>query len=147
MKKGLIQDCLYQLEDKLRTYKNEFRLIQGSSSEESKSSMGDKYETGPELLNAEKEKLAGAIEDLNKLRLTLASIKVDQEHEIAEFGSIVSTDQGLFFLSAPMGPIEYKGNQIFLISMLSPLGQAFLGRKKGEKFVFRESSYEILSLE
>ncbi len=119
-------------------------LREGLASD-TKSTAGDKHETGRAMAHLEQEKLAGQIalqqEQLNALK----QIDPDRELSGVAFGSLVQTSGGTFFLSAGLGKITVKGSPVFCITAGSPLGQQLLGKKKGDS-VRTNQTFEILDV-
>jgi hypothetical protein len=83
-----------------------------------------------------------AMEDLNLLNQIVTS----KEYAKAEFGSVVVTDGGTYFVSASLGQVKVDGKTIFAISALAPVFKAFEGKKKGDSFSFRDKSFSIKEL-
>jgi len=80
-----------------------------------------------------------AIDDLN----TLNQIVTSKEYRQAEFGSVVETESGTYFISVSLGQIKVDGKSIFAVSALAPIFKAFDGKKKGDSFSFRDKSFKI----
>jgi transcription elongation GreA/GreB family factor len=47
---------------------------------------------------------------------------------------MVATNKGWYYMITGFGKINVDGCDVWVISAQSPLGQAMLGRKKGEEF-------------
>jgi hypothetical protein len=80
-----------------------------------------------------------AMEDLNQLNQIVTS----KEYHKAEFGSVVETDSGTYFISTSLGQVKVEGKVIFAVSALAPVYRAFEGKKSGESFQFRDRSFKI----
>lgn len=80
-----------------------------------------------------------AIDDLN----TLNQIVTSKEYRQAEFGSVVETDGGTYFISISLGQIKVEGKSIFAVSALAPIYKSFDGKKKGDTYSFRDKSFKI----
>jgi hypothetical protein len=80
-----------------------------------------------------------AMEDL----IQLQQIVTSKEYKKAEYGSMVETDGGTYFISTSLGQVKYNGNVIFAVSPLAPVYKAFEGKKKGDKFAFRDKTFNI----
>lgn len=103
-----------------------------SSNNETKSSMGDKYETSREMLQQEINRLQ------NQLKIVHQQLDILHQNEIKttekiEKGSLVQTDLGYFYISVAYGKFAFEDKMIFAISEESPLSKAMIGLKKGEK--------------
>lgn len=80
-----------------------------------------------------------AMDDLNQLNQIVTS----KEYHRAEFGSVVETDGGTYFISTSLGQVKVDGKVIFAVSALAPVYKAFEGKKAGDAFSFRDKSFKI----
>ena len=83
-----------------------------------------------------------AMEDLNQLNQVVTS----KEYKKAEFGSMVETENGVYFISTSLGQIKLDNKTIFAVSPLAPVYKAFEGKKSGDSFTFRDKSIKIKDL-
>lgn len=118
-----------------------------SRDEETKSSIGDKYETGRAMVELEMDKLQEQLDLTLKLKKNLSYVKVDAVSSQAEYGSIVVTNQGTYFIAIGLGVVEVENKKIFCISLASPIGQAIQDKKAGDKIEFQNKIIEIKSIE
>lgn len=116
------------------------RLAKESRDNETKSSVGDKYETGREMVNIELEKLNVQLAKTAALLNILDKLNLQKEYKTVEFGSLVFTNNANYFISFGLGKIEVGNNSFFCISLESPIGKALNGKKSGDtvKFQTRE---------
>lgn len=80
-----------------------------------------------------------AVDDLNNLNQIVTS----KEYKQAEFGSIVVTDTGTYFISISLGQVKVDGKTIFAVSALAPIYRAFEGKKKGDSYTFQGKALKI----
>ena len=104
-----------------------------ASNNDTKSSMGDKYETGREMLQQEINNLQVQLNEILKQRDFLKTV-LPKPNDKAEKGAIVKTEKGLFFISVSLGEIKIDNQKIICISPESPLAKAMFGKKKSEIF-------------
>lgn len=104
-----------------------------TSNNDTKSSMGDKYETGREMLQQEINNLQVQLNEFLKQQKSLKNIKTEDVNKV-EKGAVVETDKGLFYISASVGELSFEGKKIIAISEESPLAQAMKGKLKDENF-------------
>lgn len=71
---------------------------------------------------------------------------IEDIHDEVILGSVVVTDKMNFFVSASIEQFEVDGIKVFGLSTESPLFQEMKGRRKGEKFSFKDQEYKILDL-
>ena len=113
---------------------------------ETKSSAGDKHETGRAMLQLEIEKASQQLKGINEMKITLAKIDVFKQHKIAHLGSIIETNHGNYFLSISAGKLTIYDKNYFAVSTFSPIGKRLLGKKTGEQFTFNGSTTKIVTI-
>ncbi|MEP1097651.1 MAG: hypothetical protein ABJG78_21210 [Cyclobacteriaceae bacterium] len=145
-KETLVNTCVQMIEEKLANIDKELVLVQKSANEETKSSAGDKYETGRAMLMLEKEKLLGQKEQLLNQLKPLKSIDSKKVSDKVELGAIIQTTGNKYFISSALGQIELGKDSYFVISAMAPIAQAMLGKQVGETFAFNKTSFEITEI-
>lgn len=105
-----------------------------ASNNDTKSSMGDKYETSREMLQQEINNLQLQLNEHLKSLQILKNIN-PISHKIVGLGSWVETEKGRFFIAVSLGEITFNQEKIFVISAESPLAKAMSGKKVGETFI------------
>lgn len=121
-------------------------LLKESRDNESKSSAGDKYETGRAMAQIELDKLQQQLQHQINLRAEVAKIQPDLLNESISFGSLVSTNTGLYFLSVGLGKLQLNDQEIYVISLASPVGKALKGAKAGDSIPYNGQNIQILSI-
>lgn len=117
-----------------------------ASSNDTKSSMGDKYETGREMLQQEINNLQVQLNEILKQKDFLKTV-LPKPNDKAEKGAIVKTEKGLFFISVSLGEIKIDNDKIICISPESPLAKAMNGKQKGDAFSLNNMSQKIFEIE
>ena len=116
-----------------------------ASNNDTKSSMGDKYETSREMLQQEINNLQIQLNEHLKSQKILININPNP-HKIVTLGSLVETEKGKFFIAVSLGEITFSQEKIFVISAESPLAKAMNGKKTGESFVVNNLSQIIKNI-
>ena len=116
-----------------------------ASNNDTKSSMGDKYETSREMLQQEINHLQIQLNEHLKSQKILKNINPNP-HKIVTLGSLVETEKGIFFIAISLGEILFNQEKIFVISAESPLAKAMNGKKTGESFVVNNLSQIIKNI-
>lgn len=106
-----------------------------ANSNETKSSAGDKHETGRAMAHLEQEKIAGQLSEMNKLAEILHRIDATQKHIKIQLGSLVETSIGIFYISVGIGAIEIDNTKIFCMTAAAPLGKELIGKSVGAEIV------------
>lgn len=143
-KHQVFQKAIDLLEERKSLLANELSSLQLSIKEETKSSAGDKYETGREMMRQEIGKVENQFKQnqqlLQEIQYLLNNSK-DSE-KITE-GSLLQWGEDLLFISASLGELVVDGKKVFLLSKNSPLGQVLMGKEKGQEVSFRGKSKRI----
>ena len=116
-----------------------------ASNNDTKSSMGDKYETSREMLQQEINNLQIQLNEHLKSQKILKNINPNP-HKVVTLGSLVETEKGKFFIAVSLGEITFSQEKIFVISAESPLAKAMNGKKTGESFVVNNLSQIIKNI-
>lgn len=124
----ITQDKLSAKIENLERLINETR----ASNNETKSSMGDKFETSREMVQQEINTLQIQLNENVQARNSLKQINTNL-HQTIGLGSVVETDKGLFYIAVSLGEIIFHEKKIFVISTESPLGKILFSKKKGEE--------------
>ena len=140
-KEELINLIRHKISEKMQ-YFEKLILETRASSNDTKSSMGDKYETGRELLQQEINNLQVQLNEILKQKDFMKTVLVKPSYK-AEKGAIVKTDKGLFFISVSLGEVKTDNQKIICISPESPLAKAINGKQKDEVFSINNITQKI----
>ncbi len=146
MKKELHQACLLELQTRIDRIRLAVEEIQAAANEETKSSAGDKYETGRAMMQQEKDKMANQLAVNISWKNQLTLLNPAETKERIEIGSLVITQEGQYYLSIPLGKLKLEGQVYFAISLASPIGKALLNQKAGDEIVFQGRKISILQV-
>lgn len=130
------------LEKSLEDARREYNLAKESRDSDTKSSAGDKFETGREMMQREMDKLSALVDN------TLYSIaKLDRIADlpasaVISEGSLVVTDQETYYISIGYGELD----SVYAISIESPLGIELKGKRVGERIEMRGRKITIKSI-
>ncbi len=146
LKNDLYTYCNDYVLERITRLKTEIKKTQSSANEETKSSAGDKYETGRAMAQLEIEKNTKQLSEAEKLQAMMQAIVPDRISEIIIPGSLVTTSKGIFYISISIGLITRSDKQYFIIAPDSPIGKLFMGKKNGETVSWNNTSYTIESI-
>ncbi|WP_312750398.1 hypothetical protein [Epilithonimonas hominis] len=144
-KTELIKLISQKLYEKIQTFEKLIAETRASNND-TKSSMGDKYETGREMLQQEINNLQVQLNEVLKQQDFLKTILVKPSDK-AEKGAIVKTERGLFFISVSLGELSFEHQKIICISPESPLAKAMNGKQKGDVFSLNNMSQKIVDIQ
>jgi len=135
------------LDGKLQDIRRAIEEIMESRDSDSKSSAGDKYESSREMMQIEIGKYQDQLDKYNKLKEAISQIDPGKQHSVIGFGSLVKTNQGVYFISVGLGPVQVNDAKYFAISLVSPIGQLLNGRKQGDSFNFQNKRIDIQEIQ
>ncbi len=116
-----------------------------ASNNETKSSMGDKYETTREMVQQEINNLQIQLNENVRAKNSLTFINTSP-HQIVGLGSLVQTERGFFYVAVSLGEILFETRKIFVISAESPLAKAIFGRSENDNFSLNNTQQKILKI-
>ncbi|HEY0744993.1 MAG TPA: hypothetical protein VGD40_26190 [Chryseosolibacter sp.] len=119
------------------------RMAQDSANDETKSSAGDKYETGRAMMQLEIEKNATQLEEAEKQMKVLRAINIDMQATKVQNGSLVTTSNGTFFIAVSVGMVVIEDKSFAVVSAQSPIGSKLMGLKSGDSFSFGNKTYTV----
>jgi transcription elongation GreA/GreB family factor len=120
---------------------------QEAAANDTKSSAGDKYETGREMMQQEISQNQGRLNELNKLKATLEHISPTQKGAVALPGSIVYTNNGNFYIAISAGVLKADGTGFYAISAASPVGAKLMGQRVGYEFELNGKKFVVEGVE
>ena len=142
LKQKLYQECLNYVQRSIDAAQQGINEAQQAAKDDTKSSAGDKYETGREMAQQESNRNMAQLHQANKLKVQLNTVPVTTSN-IVDNGSIVITDSGNFYIAIGAGTMRVEGINYFAISLVSPIGQKMKGLKPGNAFSLNGKNYTI----
>lgn len=143
IKKKLYEQCLAFLDDRLRTVQNTMSEIQESLLSETKSSAGDKHETGRAMLQLEREKAGNQLAEIQKTGELLSKVDVSKTGKIVGLGSVIYTSRSNYYIAISAGLVTYEKDSFYAISANTPIGRLLLTKTIGDVVRFREQEFVI----
>lgn len=104
-----------------------------ASNNDTKSSMGDKYETGREMLQQEINNLQRQLNECLNQQSLMQKI-TDETSTKVQNGALVKTNKGLFYISVSIGELISENQKVMTVSVESPLVKSMAGLNKGQNF-------------
>lgn len=143
IKLALKSALLLLVDNKIQSLNTTIADITDGMINDTKSSAGDKFETGREMMQIELNKQQSQLNQQLRIKNELKQIKPDKTIETVGFGSLVHTNAGNYFFSVAMGKIIYNDTIYYALSMASPIGQALKGCYAGEQVQFNNNTIKI----
>jgi len=145
--KGLLQQMMQeQLESQLKSLIQAKSSIAESKLNETKSSAGDKYETGRAMIQMEQDKISSQLDQLMATKNHLKQISSDLKSHIVKVGTLVITDIGNYYVSVSIGKMIVDDIVYYAISPAAPLSKVLTGKGVGDNVLFRNRCYKILDI-
>ncbi len=117
-----------------------------AANNDTKSSMGDKYETSREMLQQNINQLEQQLAETNLMLFSLRSIKIKAHPLGIDMGTVVNTTLGIFFIAVSIGAINFATHSVVIISQVSPLGKLLKGKNTGDDFTLNGQVQKVLAI-
>ena len=146
LKQQLYTLCSQYIANREVLIKTAIAEARDAANNETKSSAGDKYETGREVMQQEIDLNLTRLNELNKLKQTLDRIAPNQKNTAAQPGAVVCTDKGNYYIAISAGQLKVNGATYYAISAASPVGVKLAGLKAGDSFTINGKNIIIQSI-
>ena len=145
-KQDLYNQCVQLVDARFKSIQRHISDIQNSLLSETKSSAGDKHETGRAMLQLEREKAGRQLAEINKLRTALSKINIEKKTTNVGLGSLVYTSNAHYFIAVSIGALKGGDNSFYAISPSTPIGELLMGKTVGDEVSFNGNSFVIEQL-
>lgn len=140
-----IQEITLRTEARLKEILAAMDLANDSLVNDTKSSMGDKYETSREMAQQELTRLQQQLKQVEN-DLAILQLLPAESTNIVALGSLVVTNQFNYLISISIGQMKFEDEVLMVISKESPIGKLLLGKSRGDKIVFNGNEIIIKDL-
>lgn len=135
------------INEKLASLQQVMADLKESSSNETKSTAGDKHETALAMLQIEQANIGAQLQDIKEKKAALQKIDPTISFSKIINGSLIKTDKGYLFLSTALGKAIIEGNYVIELSPQSPLGQKLIVLTIYDAVEINNTKYTINSIE
>ena len=142
----IYQDCRELIFQRLEAVRTAIDAVQQSANSETKSTAGDKHETGRAMAQLEVEMLSKQLSEAARMLESLERTRANTGSPVTQPGSVVETSQGIFYLAVPLGKVEIDGHNIIAISPEAPIAKAILGCQAGDVLTWNGQNLMIVSV-
>lgn len=125
----------------------EIKKIQQAANEETKSSAGDKYETGRAMAQLEIERSLAQLHEIEKLATALQNTNTEATGSSIRSGAMVITSKNTFYISISLGAIQFNMKNYFVVSPNSPIAKLLIGKQQGDSISWNGVSQVIQLIE
>ncbi|KPM30826.1 Hypothetical protein I595_2803 [Croceitalea dokdonensis DOKDO 023] len=146
MKKALYQFCQGYINSRINRIQGQIAEVILSLTSESKSTAGDKHETGRAMLQLEREKLGQQLLEAEKMQQLLHKVPLKSNAEKVSLGTLVITDKTSYYIAISAGKFEEEEVIIFCISPNAPIAKVLLGKSVNETVNFNGIASKIMEI-
>jgi transcription elongation GreA/GreB family factor len=146
IKLELYDFCLEFVDNRFQIIQNTIKEIQESLLSETKSSAGDKHETGRAMLQLEREKSGNQLVEIQKLKAILNKVNSEAKHQKIALGSVVYTTQSNYFIAISAGEIVSDSKRFYAISQATPIAKLLISKTVGDEVLFRNTTIRITQI-
>ena len=145
-KQTLYTLCEQHVQDRLDAVQAAVQAAQESANSETKSSAGDKYETGRAMAQNERDRNLVQLQQARQLQAELQRIDPAKSCDTVRPGALVQTSMGWFFISISAGKLSADGTDYFAVSAAAPVAAALSGKRAGEEVLFNGKPVRVLAI-
>ena len=145
--KYVLQERMFEkIEIQIGEFNQSVSSILDSKMNETKSSAGDKFETGRAMMQLELDKIESQLDQLKFIKNQLKQISHQITNDHVALGSLVVSDKGSFYISVSLGKVKIEEQTYFTLSAQAPLSKVMLGKRIGESVQMRNRTYKIIDI-
>ena len=139
--------CLAYVQMRLAAARAGMAAAQESSNSETKSSAGDKYETGRAMAQQERDRHAAQLHEAQQLLAALQKLQPELPCDTVRLGALAATSLGVFYVSIGAGRLRTaEGQEVLAVSAAAPVVAALAGRRAGEEVVFNGQKIQVQAI-
>ncbi|WAC00944.1 3-oxoacyl-ACP synthase [Lacinutrix neustonica] len=146
IKQALYNKCVGFTQRRLNTINKTIEELQESLTSETKSSAGDKHETGRAMVQLEREKAGQQLAEIQKINQLLAKIEISKPSKTVALGSLVMTSKSNYFIAISAGEFEIEDQKFYAIAANTPIAQLLLGKTIQDEITFRDQHFTIIEV-
>ena len=139
IKRHLLEHCTQFVQHKKNVISKSIESNKEDLYSETKSSAGDKHETGRAMIQLEMEKAGQQLSEVTIMQEVLSKIVIGKKSEVVCLGSLIKTTKGTYFLAISVGQLIIENETYFVVSTNSPIGSQLLGKSVSESIPFNQA--------
>ncbi|TLP73043.1 3-oxoacyl-ACP synthase [Maribacter sp. ACAM166] len=146
LKRAAYDHCIQFVSERLGRIQLQIKELEIALSSETKSSAGDKHETGRAMIQLEREKLGQQLSELEKTQQLLSKVPKYRDSQTIGLGSLVITDSFSYYIGISAGEYKHTTKSVYCISAATPIGKLVFGKSVGHTINFNGKTNSILSI-
>jgi transcription elongation GreA/GreB family factor len=146
LKLRLHTHLLALLEERIHLAKELVQSATDARNEDTKSSAGDKYETGRAMMQQQIDMNQVELHKAELLFNTLKALDPVMPGERISAGSLIYTNIGIYYIAVGIGKIDFEEQEIFVVSPAAPLAQMLMSKKQNDQIHFTGKDHTVLCI-
>ena len=118
IKELICDELIFIQKKKIKSLELLINSTKASRDTANKSSAGDKHETSRAKIQTEIDNYSRQLDLVLKNLRAVEQLDISKKHNLATHGSLITTDNGIFFISIGIGKLKIKSTNYFIISLL-----------------------------
>lgn len=147
VKQILLEKCSDFVNSRKAHLDKQMDAIKDALQQESKSTAGDKHETGRAILQLEREKVGNQFIEVEQMLSVLSKIRVEKTNQHVHLGSLVRTSLANYFIAISAGEIVIDKTKYYAISAQTPIAKLLMSKQIGDTVSFRNQTIKISKIE
>lgn len=146
-KQQLYAHCQQLIDNKIADLREVLAQLAEAKATETKSSAGDKFETGRSMLQRQEEQSGQQLVNALAQQSDLLAVGRKLANDQVGTGCLVYTDKGnIYYIAIGLGRVHFEGQDYFCVSEQAPIAVAMLAKKEGDTFSFNGRKQQITKL-
>ncbi|SCY17459.1 hypothetical protein SAMN05192588_1506 [Nonlabens sp. Hel1_33_55] len=146
LKKQVHDHCLALVKEQLDTIQSSLDQLMEAKTNETKSSAGDKYETGMAMIQNQEQLYKRQQVDAKNRWNVLNSIDPTKEKTTVDTGTLIQLSTGWFYMAVAIGKVTMEEQDVFVLSLQSPLGVLLKGKTAKDQINFNGKQITVESV-
>ena len=142
VKAEVLDQCIALLQEQLSGIQDQINALKADLGSETKSSAGDKHETGRAMIQLEQERLGAQYSAAKKQWEVLQRIPKENTDRIV-LGALARISDRWYYFATGMGSVTVSHTEVMVIGLTSPLAQALKGMPVDGSAQFRGNLYRV----
>ncbi|WP_298478463.1 3-oxoacyl-ACP synthase [uncultured Maribacter sp.] len=143
LKEDAFQFCKDYIKNRFNRIQNQIQEIQTALTTETKSSAGDKHETGRAMLQLEREKLGQQLAEVEKVSQVLSKINISGKQKYIGPGTLVKTNGFHYFICISAGEYVHNEARVYCVSAATPIARILIGKETGDVVFFNGKEIKV----
>ena len=143
IKERLYLLCHDYIASRVAVIKQNAAEAQEAANDDTKSSAGDKFEVGREMMQQEVELNLARLGDMYKLKQALENVSPSIKSSTVQPGSLVYTSNGSYYIAIGAGKLQLEGATYYAISPEAPIATQMIGKMAGAEFSLNGKNMKI----